>query len=405
MRQVGGDRVGGFLEAGEPLLHVLAHEAQDLRRPLRVRARDDVDQRQRLKRARRDHRLGHQPGDAAERGANQRRRRVERGGDVDQVLADRERLIVAFGVPVAVAMAAQVERDGAPAQLGQALSRRAPGVPRLSAAVREDDRAALAGAQHVGRELEAGAGLERGLGQGGLGKVGGRSVISTRAGRAKPAPTSGGQLEDLDDVGGARDRAGVRADAAVVHGRLADGLRTAPARCRPRRGGWAGQGCAPGRARRRRRSRPGGPSARATSAWRSAFTLAFQASTAGSMTQEVIPCGTPKPPPSVWPMAWLAPSPRPALGAADRQPHAELAIEPRVEVVGRFLRGGEAGGEAFQPALCESVGVGRALGIAELLDRMVDGLQTGREPELRAASRASAAGRARPRAAPSIGWP
>ena len=170
------------------------------------------------------------------------------------------------------------------------------------------------------------------------------------------------------------------------------------------RGGWAGRGSAPGRLHGLGgAARPGGPSARRRAPGRSAFTPAFQASTAGSMTHEVIPCGTPKPPPSVWPMAWLAPSPRPALAPliASHMPNWHSSRASRSS--GSSFVAGRPAASALQPALGEGVGVGRALGIAELLDRMVDGLHAGREPELRAASRASAADPAPPRAAPAWG--
>src|SRR5260221_5735593 len=70
-----------------------------------------------------------------------------------------------------------------------------------------------------------------------------------------------------------------------------------------------------------------------------------------------------------------------AARAADGKPHAELAGQPRVEIVRVLLGCEKTGIQVAQADLGERVGIRRALGIAKLLHGVIDRLHARRKPE------------------------
>ncbi len=112
---VGGDRVGDLVEVGEAV-GVGGHEVADPVDALRLDLDHDVDQD--------GDQLGVLAGDdqrrdPAQRGADQHRRATERREEGDEVGGEGVERVVALGVPLAVAVAAGVERVGAVAGLGE----------------------------------------------------------------------------------------------------------------------------------------------------------------------------------------------------------------------------------------------------------------------------------------------
>ena len=75
--------------------------------------------------------------------------------DREHVARERVERVVAVGGPLALAVAAQVDRVRAPALVGERAERRAPRVPGLAAAVQQHDRRVGGIAGDVGRESVA----------------------------------------------------------------------------------------------------------------------------------------------------------------------------------------------------------------------------------------------------------
>ena len=90
-----------------------------------------------------------------ERCADERRRRAELARDGEHVAGERVERVVAVGGPLAVAVAAQVDRVRAPALVGERAERRAPRVAGLAAAVQQDRGRVGRIAGRVGREAVA----------------------------------------------------------------------------------------------------------------------------------------------------------------------------------------------------------------------------------------------------------
>ena len=135
--QVAGDELRGFLEARKAALHAFRHEAHDLGDARRLHLRRNIDEGEGRKRPRRHNRLDHHARDAAQRCAHESRTITKLRGDVDQIRSEALDLIVPRRRPAAVAVTAQVERDGAPTGLSQPHAGLGPGMASLAAAVSE----------------------------------------------------------------------------------------------------------------------------------------------------------------------------------------------------------------------------------------------------------------------------
>ena len=177
---VGGDRVGGVVERREAVL-VGGHEVQDALDALGLGADHDVHQHERRGPARvltgqqqRRH--------PAERGADQDRRLVERVDDVEDVGDEGVQRVVAVGGPVALAVAAQVQRERGVAVVGEPLGGLRPRVPGLAAAVQQHDGGLIARVQ-VADQVDAGA-LEGGH------RATARGSNTCTPGRSTPPSTS-----------------------------------------------------------------------------------------------------------------------------------------------------------------------------------------------------------------------
>ena len=147
------DRVGDLVERREAVVHVLGHERADAHAALLLHARRDVDEHERAG----DVLVGvladrGERRDAAERRADERGRRAERARDREDVARERVERVVAVGGPLALAVAAQVDRVRAPAPVGERAERGSPRMAGLAAAVQQHGRRVAGIAGDVGRE-------------------------------------------------------------------------------------------------------------------------------------------------------------------------------------------------------------------------------------------------------------
>jgi hypothetical protein len=139
VRQICGDGVGGLIQRGEAV-QPAEHEVTDAGTAILLESRDDVDE--------------HQPGDPLRPGpvcdedagesAHARPDQYDRPADGIEHLHDvggqRLDVVVGVGRPVAVTMAAAVQRDHVESLVGQDLAGVLPGEPILTAAVQHEDR-------------------------------------------------------------------------------------------------------------------------------------------------------------------------------------------------------------------------------------------------------------------------
>src|SRR6185369_15216072 len=110
--------------------------------------------------------LGEHGREAAEGSADEYGPHAECGNYVEEIVGEVGEAVLLIRCPVAVAMAALVERDHAPAVLVQRRGRVRPGVARLPAAVQQDDGRGARIAELVATKRQAaGAGELDGSGE------------------------------------------------------------------------------------------------------------------------------------------------------------------------------------------------------------------------------------------------
>ena len=188
---VGGDRVGGLLERGEPV-EALAHERAGCARRPSARCAG------RRRRARAPLAIGSADSPTASRlamppsDAPTSAGRSSVRGDRDDVAGEALERVVAVGRPVAVAVAAQV--DGIACQpWRRAAGRAVPGVARLAAAVEQHHRRVGGVAELVGDQGQAVAHLDAHRANlsspPGRRRTGGDVAVTARRTSRSPAPT------------------------------------------------------------------------------------------------------------------------------------------------------------------------------------------------------------------------
>ncbi len=144
---VGGHGIGDVVERVEAV-EVTAHELADALHTSRFEVHGDVDQHERCGDGSRPVGLGdrHERAEPAERRPDERRRRAHPLGDETEVAGEVGEVVVRIGRPAALAVSAEVRRDGEVARLGEPDRRASPRVPCLTSAV---------GEQHAGRAFAA----------------------------------------------------------------------------------------------------------------------------------------------------------------------------------------------------------------------------------------------------------
>ncbi len=171
MRQITGNRGRGVIDAGKTFIGMRAHEGVDFRNAVRIDTRGDIDEHQRGKKrtagffriAFRDQR-----GDAAERGADHGRLHAPAPcqfiGNDRHVGREMRKVVAAALRPFGIAVPALIERVSDMAGARNRLGGGAPGMPRLSAAMQQENRRALV-AEHIRHKsvaVRAGEGRRRG---------------------------------------------------------------------------------------------------------------------------------------------------------------------------------------------------------------------------------------------------
>ena len=152
-RDVRGDGVRGILQALESA-HALEHEVPDAHGTVHLHHRCDVHEHERGR-----HRIVRladcdERREATKGRADERRALWQRGGDGEHVTREGAHAVVAVGCPLAVAVAAQVDRQRVSTAGREGVAGGAPRVAGLAAAVQQHDRRVRRVAVRGRRELE-----------------------------------------------------------------------------------------------------------------------------------------------------------------------------------------------------------------------------------------------------------
>ena len=154
MGQVGGDRVGGLVQRGEAVVGAV-HEVDHLARAVPFDPWRDVHEHERAK-GRGRLSAHHHRDQAAEGGAHHHGLIANLAQHRAKVVGEQLQIVAAVGRPIAVAMAAQVQGDGAVSPPRALAQRLAPALARLPAPVQEQQGRSVGWTESVADQLQPG---------------------------------------------------------------------------------------------------------------------------------------------------------------------------------------------------------------------------------------------------------